>query len=682
MLILHNYTFFELKIKIKTILHKNLSYNNVVIIMKKINLFLVFLISFIYMEFLYKILVHNQIFRLSIVNMLLFLIPLSLLLGLLTNLSQNKKISKIIFIVILSLVAVWFSAEYVIKDYYNFYLSWGAFKVADQVGEFAGKGIIETIKRLPGIIMFFAPLIVSLIFRDKLDFQKFDKKGILVLLALIVTTYGVYLLGLYIDKNKSYSPYNLYYQVNDISLNVETFGVLNTLFIDTKRSIFGFEEKIIINNGLNHTPDDDNDDQNEPIVYNYNNLDIDFNSLMQNESNKTIKQIHEYMANDTGTLQNEYTGMFKNKNLILFMAESFNEIAVSKELTPTLYKLVNSGFVFENFYTPTIYSTIGGEFQELTGLYAQSVSILSQFRTGKNSFPEGIGNKFEEINYNTYAYHNNSYNFQDRNKYLASLGFDNFKACYNGLEKLINCKIWPQSDVEMINATVDDYINEDKFMVFYSTVSGHATYSWSANAMAKKHREEYNKAGFNYSEHPASYLAANMELDQMLELLIKKLDEKGILGDTVIALVGDHYPYELTIDEINEVSSYKKDDVVTVNKSNFILWNSEMDTIKVDKVGSQIDVIPTIYNTFGIKYDSRLFIGKDILSTEGGLAMFGNRSWVTDKGTYFAASRKFVPASGVEVEDDYVKTINQIVNNKITMSKLIIENNYYGKVFK
>ena len=88
------------------------------------------------------------------------------------------------------------------------------------------------------------------------------------------------------------------------------------------------------------------------------------------------------------------------------MAESFNEIAVNKELTPTLYKLVNSGFVFENFYTPTIYSTIGGEFQELTGLYAQSTSILSRFRSGNISFPQGIANKFKEINYSTYAYHN------------------------------------------------------------------------------------------------------------------------------------------------------------------------------------------------------------------------------------------------------------------------------------
>ena len=105
-----------------------------------------------------------------------------------------------------------------------------------------------------------------------------------------------------------------------------------------------------------------------------------------------------------------------------------------------------------------------------------------------------------------------------------------------------------------------------------------------------------------------------------------------------------------------------------------------MDTVKVSKVGSQIDVIPTIYNAFGIPYDSRLFIGKDILSTEGGLAMFGSKSWVTDKGTYYRSTGKFVPKDGVTVDDEYVKTMINVVENKIEMSRKIIMNNYYSKL--
>lgn len=612
----------------------------------------------------------------SLINMFLFLIFFSLILTMITR-AFKEKANKIIFFVFMAIIAVWFSAEYVVKDYFDFYISLSTFQVADQVGDFMGKAVIETLRRTLGILMFFLPFILELIFKKYLNFNRISKKKAIILGVLVPVTFGIYYLSLNIGKSKSYSPYELYHDVNDISLNIDTFGVINSFTIDLKRAVFGFEEKLVL--GPVPNINKPNPGQDPVITYKYNNLDIDFASLISNEKDSTIKTMHEYFQNDTGTLQNEYTGMFKGKNLILFMAESFNGIAVREDLTPTLYKLVNSGFSFKNFYTPTIYSTIGGEFQELTGLYASGTDILSKFRSGNIAFPQGIAKKFQEIDYNTYAYHNNSYAFQDRNKYLKSMGFDNFIGCYNGMEKRINCKEWPQSDVAMINATVDDYINEDNFMVFYATVSGHAGYTW-ANASAKKHKDEYMAHNLDYSEGPASYLAAQMELDQALEALIKKLDEKGILADTVIALVGDHYPYELTIDEVNEISTFKRDKNVTVNKSNFILWNSEMDTVNVTKVGSQLDVIPTIYNVFGINYDSRLFIGKDILSTEPGLAMFANSSWASDKGIYYTSERKFVPNEGVEVTDDYVTNMNKIVRAKITMSKNIITKNYYSKL--
>ena len=212
----------------------------------------------------------------------------------------------------------------------------------------------------------------------------------------------------------------------------------------------------------------------------------------------------------------------------------------------------------------------------------------------------------------------------------------------------------------------------------YVTVSGHGDYGFNYSAMARKHQDDV--ANLNYSEKPLSYLAAQIELNDALELLIARLDAAGKLEDTVIALVGDHNPYYLSLDEINEISSYQKDEVVERNRSNFILWNSEMDTVEVDKVGSQIDVLPTIYNLFKVQYDSRLIIGKDILSTEPGLAIFGNSSWVSDKGTYYARTGEFVAKDGIDVSEDYIKYMNSIVANKITMSRYIMQNDYYRKV--
>lgn len=645
--------------------------------MKKYNIFIYYFISLIFMEFVFKLLILDNILNISLINTLIYNIFISFVFTMFTKLFKPKT-NKTLSIIILCLCSLWFSSEYVCKDYFDFYISWNLFGVADQMNDFVSKCVIETLKRIIEILIFFIPSIIIIIFNKKIDYSRFQIKDLIIITLLSAVSYLLFLSSLSIEKNDYHSNYKLYSKINNISLNIENLGIMNTFMLDTKRKIIGFEEEIVIQKNKKEIKEETTE---EEIVYEYNNLDINFNELITKENDVIIKNMHEYFDNEEGTLKNEYTEMFKDKNLILFMAESFSDIAVNETLTPTLYKLVNSGFKFNNFYTPTIYSTIGGEFQELTGLYASNVSSLNTFRDGKNYFPYGIGNVFKKLDYNTYAYHNNSYVFQNRNKYLKSLGFDNFKACNNGLEKLINCKEWPQSDFDMINATINDYIDNDKFMVFYATVSGHAGYTWNGNKMAKKNKEEALSANLNYSEGPYSYLGAQMELDKALKFLIEKLEENNKLDNTVIALVGDHYPYELTIEQINEISSYKKDEIIGVNKSNFILWNNLMDTVEVDKVASQIDIIPTLYNLFGIQYDSRLYSGNDILSPEEGLAIFANRSWVSDYGTYYANTKEFVLKKGKKVSIDYVENMNQYIDNLVNMSKLIIDKNYYKKIF-
>jgi len=445
--------------------------------MKKISLLLVYVLSFIYMEFLYRILVMDSVFRLTNINMIAFILFFALLMYIFSKVFREKG-NKIVFYTLMAIIGLWFSAQFVVKSFFDFYISFSILQIADQVGDFLDKAVVETLKRLWGIALMYLPLIMAVIFRKKINFKQHKPAKTILLLGISCLAFGLYYASLYLNKNADYSPYELYHHINNPSLNMEKVGVLNTFCLDTYRLIFGFEEKLILNQEV--VP---KEPLPEEIVYEANKLDIDLEKLKNETKDQTIKTMTEYFENDLGTLQNQYTGMFKGKNLILIMAESFNEIAVREDTTPTIYKMANESFVFDNFYSPTIYSTIGGEFQYLTGLYANFTS-LSQFRGGKNSFPMGIAHLFESEGYKTFAYHNNSYAFQNRDTYLKGLGFDNFKGCYNGMEKLINCKQWPQSDVEMIETTYLDYINsEDPFMVFYASVSGHAGYSWGGNAM-------------------------------------------------------------------------------------------------------------------------------------------------------------------------------------------------------
>ena len=519
---------------------------------------------------------------------------------------------------------------------------------------FAGETIKVIVGNIHYLILFFLPFILLIIFRKKIDLNiKENKKYLYSYIILIPLSFLSYRLYINSTKdNKDISLYDLYYNTNNIPLSIQKMGVLSSTGLDIYRNIFGFEDKVI---EVNYEEENNDEDL---FVYEKNNLDLD---LFSNKLNKDIK---EYIDNNPGTSKNKYTGMFENKNLIFVVAESFSEIGIDKDRTPTLYKLTNNGFIFDNFYVPYYLSTIGGEFQSLTGLYP-NYSTLTKWKSGKNSFPYGLATTFKEKGYNTYAYHAHDGYFQNRYKYLKALGFDNFKAC--NMELDINCNMWPESDIEMIKATTNDYINSDKpFMTYYMTVSGHLDYTKESNSIVSKNWDLVKN--LDYSDKAKSYLATQIELDRAMESLLKELENKGILEDTVIVLLADHYPYGLSLEEINELSSYKRDELFEINHNALIIYNSSMKNISITKVGMPIDVLPTIYNLFDIKYDSRLFAGSDLLSNNEGMVILDNLSWITDKGKYNSLNGKY---SG-DIDSDYINNINNIIQNKIIFSRNMI----------
>ena len=627
--------------------------------MKKNNiiLFIEYFISLVYLELMFRIFGINN-FNFKNLYTLLYIVFISFILVFINRLFYKK--GSLVNKIILFFMSFYFSLEIVFKKIFNVYFSIKSTGMFGNLNSFYKEMINYIYHNFLYIFIMFIPFMVICFINKCVKFDRVNKMDIVLYLILILNSYNIFNLSIMLNKSLN----NLYYNIDNSNLYKEYVGVIPSTMLDIKRSVFGFNEKVV---SVNKYVVD--------IEYDKNIIDIDFDKFISEETDKTLLSMHNYFKDEDGTNKNKYSKYFKDKNLILFMAESFNSIAVSKDLTPTLYKLVNGGFTFNNFYSPVVLSTIGGEYQELTGLYP-SVDMLSKvWRNGNNSYNWGIGNKFKNLGYSTYAYHDNQYNFQNRDKYLKSIGLDNYIGCGNGLESRIDCNVWPESDIDMINSTVDDYINDDKFFVYYATVSGHMDYNYS-NYIANKNKKLVDDLG--YSLESKAYLATQIELDRALKSLIDNLKKSGKLDDTVIALVGDHYPYALSLDNINEISDYKRDNLFTINKSNFILWNNKMDKVNVDKVGSQIDVLPTIYNLFGIEYDSRLIIGKDILSDSEGLSIFNNLSWISDKGIYNSISGEYIG----DGDDEYVNNMNNIVSNRVSMSKYLIKYNYYDLVTK
>ena len=605
------------------------------------------------------------------VNILLTATILGLIYTLLTSLGKEKA-NKIITGIILFIMGVLFATQAVFYKIFKVYFSLYDLALQDQLGDFMKETVTLIFRYSPYIIWFLLPLILFLWMNKKLDHHPLSLKTCGVLAISIITLIAINQTFINFNKNKVYSTYDLVNNVSNISLSIKKLGVLNSYFIEGKRIVFGFTPKQI---KVVNIPKNEKESEPEEIVYEDNILDLNLNDT----GIPSVDSITAYIKEEEPTKKNEYTGMFDGYNLVYITAESFSEIGVREDLTPTLYKMINSGFVFKNFYTPNNLSTIGGEFQSLTGLYPD-YSILSTWREGTNTFPYAMAREFTKKGYSTNAYHNNSYVFQDRNQYMASQGFTNFLACFNGLENRMNCYRWPQSDEEMMEVTKGDYINnESPFLAYYMTVSGHFSYTFNGNSIASKNRDYVDN--LELSEGAKAYLATQIELDKALENLIKTLEENNKLEKTVFVLMADHYPYELDRDSINQLSTYDRNDL-EINHNALIIWNSELETKVIEKPCMSADVLPTVYNLFGIDYDSRLFTGKDILSTDHGIAVLADRSWVSEKGVYDSSRHEFIPNKNETVEDGYVDSINQLVNARLNLSRLIIENDYYKYIMK
>ena len=356
---------------------------------------------------------------------------------------------------------------------------------------------------------------------------------------------------------------------------------------------------------------------------------------------------------------------------------SFDVSAIDKKTTSTLYKMVNNSFVFNNYYQPLYpISTFDGEYMNLTGLIPKE-GTWSLREASNNYMPYTFGNMYKNNGYNTYAYHNYVYNFYEREKVHPKLGME-YMACGNGLEKLMNCDNWPNSDLEMISSTIDLYSKNKPFAVYYMTVSGHLNYNFRENDMAIKNKDKVKD--LKYSNKINSYLAANLEVEYAVEKLVNALEEKGILNDTVIVLSPDHFPYGLKCSELNEKSSNDRCDKFELYHTSLIIYNPEVEHVEINKVVSGIDINSTLYNLFGFKYDSRLLMGKDIFSDEDHIVILSDRSWITDKGKYDSLKDEFIPFDNKGVNTNYVDKINKIVNERISISINMLNKDYYKEV--
>ncbi len=493
------------------------------------------------------------------------------------------------------------------------------------------------------------------------------------------------------------SAYDLYHNTADSYACINKLGVRTGLQVDARRLLKQDDPDETIHLATTPTfdiptlpataPPDPTDGTapieptEPPVVYGQNILDIDFSALADGASG-TLKQLHQYFQNRTASSRNAYTGLFEGCNLILITAESFSTAVISQERTPTLYKMMTEGIYLSNNYVPNWgTSTTDGEYAFLTGTVPKS-GTWSFRDSAKNAMPLTMSRQLLARGYSAYAYHGHTYTYYNRNKYLTNLGFyyKGYGGDSNGKGNGLQIKkSWPESDVQVVDVTTDLYVNSEPFITYYMSISGHGDYTWLGNYIASKNKHLVQDEP--YSEAVRAYIATQLEFEYSMELLLQRLDEAGVLDNTVIVIVADHYPYGLSDEEYGELLGYTPQSDFDLYRNGCIIYKPGITPTVVTSPTSHLDLLPTLSNLFGLEFDSRLYMGRDVFSDASPLVMFRNRSWMTDLAAYDAESREYTFFTDLELPQEYLDYCSAEVSNRFAVSELILEQDYWRVLF-
>lgn len=311
-------------------------------------------------------------------------------------------------------------------------------------------------------------------------------------------------------------------------------------------------------------------------------------------------KVKEYFESKELSGLNEYSNIFKDKNLILVQMESIDDWIISEKYTPTIFKMMNEGMNFTNFYTPYFGTgyTINTEYVVNTGMFPYSNGMIQYGIPHNGDYVKSLANIFRTNEYETDSFHMNTGNFYNRENLHKLFGYNEYNNSKNG---------FADYDSIFVNDIKDKLIKENRFFSFVISYSGHLQYSYD-DLMTKELLKKYPYLkDESVNEEVNSLCIKASETDRMFKELLIALKAKNQLDETIIVAYTDHYAYGIKDEEVlKEVSGEAR-----LEKTPFFIWGTDVNQEKIDKVCSSIDVLPTLANLFGVG-DKNDYIGHDI----------------------------------------------------------------------
>lgn len=423
-------------------------------------------------------------------------------------------------------------------------------------------------------------------------------------------------------------------------------------------------------------------------------------------SDQAYKKINEYYENKEEDKANEYTDIFKGKNVIAVHAESMQNFVLNYsingvELTPNLNRLSKEGLYFSNFYPEVSLGTSSDtEFTLATSLLP--VSSGTVFINYYDREYETIYKNLQKEGYYTFSMHANTGDFWNRNAMYKKIGYEYFydKASYE-IDETVGFGL---SDKSFIHQSVE-YIKEiakehEHFYGTLITLSNHTPFDYSElyeNIDVSMHVDGQT---YPYMEGTklGNYFKSVHYADEALGLLVDELDKAGILDNTIIVIYGDHdarislsnyrrlfnYDYKTDSTKENTEEGYvtldyywqelnRKTPLIIYSKSNPSI-NREITTVT-----GMYDLAPTLGNMLGVR--NKYALGKDVMNTlEDNLVVFPNGNYITNYVYYNDNKGEYKMLQDVPLSDDYIESNKNKSKELLDLSDDIIVYNYFKKI--
>lgn len=619
-------------------------------VMNKFKMFIikydyVFILAFpfVVMDIFMRLMAHDINYfqkRMVLPNIMFNVIWIGLFLGIMLNV--KSRIGKILYWVIFAVYFVFFMANGIYYGLTGFFFNFNLISMAGEGSSY----ILDTILNTSPLvwIMCAAVLVVAAV-----AFRVFpgDKKGslknivrisLLFVVLHIVTPFCMGFENTSLEWDNWRNPRNVYNNFNDTNKNMKICGLYEFVFRDFY---------------ITYIKPDANEDEAE------------------------LKYLEETYKDMEVSKPNEYTGMFEGKNVIFLQLEGIDTWLLNEEDMPNLYGMMNNSIVFRNHYS--YYngggSTFNSELAVNTGLITPVSYTKNAYTFNNNKFKYSLANFFKERDYSVNAFHMNTGEYYSRSINYDNWGYDHYyglldENSYSDLSYELDRQLILDSDFYKRMFRQDG--NFLHYIITYTPHTPFTTQKGMGKLLAEKVYAGQDIPDLSEEDSARLYAA---ETDLMVELLLQSLKDNGLYENTVIVAYADHYLY--TLNDKTILDKYKDTQNNLINHTPFFIWSSDMQRRNVDKVNSQIDILPTVLNMFGIEYIPDYYIGKDIFDADySGYAFFSDYSWY-DGNAYVEDG---VVTNGAHMEESRLNEMNERINNLIQKNDLTLKYDYFRRI--